>query len=207
MGSTPPAYFAYALGCCVSAGLGIPAAILYYYHNINTVVRDGDPARHFLNRLSLTAAILALASLASQSVFPMGDGNPIHIFFAVSFFSCTFVHILCTSTMYWMAGRLYERLKLKPNQLFWIRWKVLFAITTATFSLITILVLLFDMSGHWGDDWFEGPHYVSWMAADKSWLMVAGAGFEYLTCVSLICYFCSYFHDLAYVRLVIVSDI
>jgi hypothetical protein len=69
-----------------------------------------------------------------------------------------------------------------------------------------ILVLAYDASFYLQDEWLD---LSEWMSAEKpkSALLVCGALFEYLTCISHLAYFLSYFHDLASVRLVVISQV
>jgi len=143
-------------------------------------------------------------ALASQSVFPMAEGNPVHIFFAILFFGGAFIHVVLTALLYWKAG-ITDKIRLRQGELFWIKWKAVFAVSTTIFSSFTMVVLAYDASRHLGDDWWQGPDLIAWMNAPKSPLMVWGAVFEYLTCVALFCYFLSYLHDLRKVKLWIVS--
>jgi len=98
-----------------------------------------------------------------------------------------------------------DKVKLKQGELFWIKWKAFFATTTAIFSSFTMAVLAYDASTHLGDNWWHGPDITAWLNAPRSTLMVWGALFEYATCATLFCYFCSYLHDLRRVKLWIVS--
>jgi len=149
-------------------------------------------------------AVVALSGLAAQSVFPMGEGNPVHIFFAVTFFGAAVVHVIVTAWLHVKAG-LLDKVKLKKGELFWIKWKMVFAVSTTLCSTVTMAVLAYDASFHLGDNLFQGPDFIAWMNAPRSALMNYGAFFEYLTCVALFFYFCSYLHDLRNVKLHIAS--
>lgn len=134
----------------------------------------------------------------------MAEGNPVHIFFAVTFFGAALMHVIITAWLHCKAG-LVDKVKLKKGELFWVKWKLLFAVSTTICSLFTMAVLAYDASFHLGDDPFQGPDLAAWMTAPRSALMNYGAFFEYLTCVCLFFYFCSYLHDLRNVKLHIAS--
>lgn len=206
MGSNRPAYFFYAYGCCLAAGLLIPCAWIFAAHNASKLQTDLSRVRRTLNSLSMASAIVSVLALGGQSVYPMGDGNPIHIGFASLFFVGVWAHALLTALLYAHAYR-DPRVAMGEHEGFWVQWKALCTALTSVFTLLTVGVLAFDGWLHLDEGLTWGPSFVSWLTAEKeksAWMM-SGAVCEYLTVASLLCYFISYFHDLAHVQVVVQS--
>jgi hypothetical protein len=207
MGSSPPAYFFYAFGCCLSAGLLIPCAWIFAAHNANKLRTAFSPLRTRLNALSMASAVVSVLALGGQSVFPMGDGNPVHICFASLFFLGVWFHALLTSFLYAHAHG-DPRVALGGQDRFWVQWKVVTTALTSVFTLLTVAVLAFDGWLHLDEGLAWGNSFSTWLTSNKEkslWMMV-GAVCEYLTVASLLLYFLSYFHDLARVRVVVTSE-
>jgi len=205
MGSNRPAYFFYAYGCCLAAGLLIPCAWIFAAHNASHLRTDLSPVRRTLNSLSMASAIVSVLALGGQSVYPMGDGNPIHIGFASLFFLGVWVHALLTAFLYAHAHR-DPRVSMGEHERFWVLWKTICTALTSVFTILTVGVLAFDGWLHLDDGFAWGPSFDAWLTAnkEKSLWMVSGAICEYLTVASLLCYFLSYFHDLAHVQVAVV---
>jgi hypothetical protein len=207
MGSNRPAYFFYAYGCCLAAGLLIPCAWIFAAHNASKLRTDLSLARRILNSLSMASGIVSVLALGGQSVYPMGDGNPIHIGFASLFFLGVWLHSLLTAFLYTHAYR-DPRVVMGEHEGFWVQWKALFTALTSVFTVLTVGVLAFDGWLHLDEGLTWGPTFVTWLTAEKeksAWMM-SGAVCEYLTVASLLCYFISYFHDLTHVQVVVHSS-
>jgi hypothetical protein len=204
MGSSRPAYFFYAYGCCLTAGLLVPCAWMFAAYNCGKLRTDLSSARRKLNTFSMTSAVVSVLALGGQSVYPMGDGNPIHIGFASLFFVGVWAHALFTSFLYAHAYR-DPRVAMGDHERFWVQWKAIFTALTSVFTILTVGVLAFDGWLHLDEGLTWGPTIITWLTADKekSLWMMSGAVCEYLTVASLLCYFISYFHDLAHVRVVV----
>jgi len=200
MGSKPPAYFFYVLGSCMTGGMLVPCAYIYWLSNHHKLLRR-RPDLSYLNTASLLTAVWGAVALAGQSVFPLGEGNPVHIFFATNFFGFCLGHAAVTSYMHYKALSPSDHL---PDRLC-VYWKIFSTLLTALSSLLTVAIMGYDASSRLKEGWNCVSGVLEWLQPNQPMgaLLMAGAFFEYLTLASLLAYFSSYFYDLRDVRILV----
>lgn len=202
MGSEKPAYYFYSFGCCVACGLLLPSGTFYYV--LNKRLQGSSPRRRLLNQMSFASAITASLALGAQSVVPLAEGNPVHIFFAINFFGLVFVHAALTTWLYWAASK-DSHIKLTSQEQFWIRWKVGCTLSTAVFTVITVLSMGYDVLLHMDlEVIMTNPNFAAILDPTRQSVWLSGGALaEYLTVASMLLYFLSYFFDLRNARVYI----